>query len=160
MDLTTIGALHTAVALVALICAGISFAKYGEIRRNRLGTCYAVTTALTAVTALFIFRHGGFGPGHVLAILTLIALAIGLFVAPRLHGKLSRYVEVTAFSTTVLFHLIPGVTETLVRVPVDAPFASGPTDPALRPVLACILILFSVGLFFQIRRIRLSAVKT
>lgn len=89
MDLTNLGILHTILAVIALGCAGLSLRKHGEIRRDSPGLTYIATTALTALSALFIFRQGSFGPGHVLAILTIIALIIGWF-APRLPQRWSR----------------------------------------------------------------------
>src|SRR5439155_23382206 len=85
---------------------------------NRRGQIYLVATLITAVTALGIFRHGGFGPPHALAVLTLVALAVGT-VAARSHvfGWASRYVQAASYSATILFHMIPAVTESSTRLP-------------------------------------------
>ena len=37
---------------------------------------YVRFTVATCITGLFIFQHGGFGPPHALAIVTLIVLAV------------------------------------------------------------------------------------
>jgi uncharacterized membrane protein len=76
--LTTLGAIHTAISLVALVCGFLTLARDKEISsRTSLGRSYLVTTLLTALTGLGIFQHGGFGPPHVLSLLTLVALAVG-----------------------------------------------------------------------------------
>ena len=74
--LTAFGLSHTAIGLIALIYGFIALVRDKEISpNNRRGQIYLVTTLITAVTALGIFRHGGFGPPHALAVLTLVALA-------------------------------------------------------------------------------------
>jgi uncharacterized membrane protein len=96
---------HTVIGLVALVCGFIALAWDKEISvRNRVGQVYLVTTLLTAVTALGIFHHGGWGPPHVLAVLTLVALAVGTVAATSpLFGWASRYVQAISYSSTVLF---------------------------------------------------------
>ncbi len=82
LGLTTLGVFHTAIALVAVVCGVIALARDKEISpTNRLGQVYLISTLVTAVTALGIFQHGGFGPPHALALLTLVALAVGTVAA-------------------------------------------------------------------------------
>src|SRR5207253_5457042 len=91
VGLTTLGVFHTAISLLAVVCGIWAFARYKRISLNhRLGQVYLASTLITAVTALGIFQHGGFGPLHALAVLTLVALAVGgsaevfrLFLPPR-----------------------------------------------------------------------------
>jgi len=69
--LTAFGVFHTAIGVIALIYGFIALVRDKEISpSNRRGQIYLVTTLITAVTALGIFRHGGFGPPHALAVLT------------------------------------------------------------------------------------------
>src|SRR2546428_7019128 len=76
--LTTLGVFHTAIGLVALVCGVIALARDKEIStKNRFGQVYLVTTLITAVTALGIFHHGGWGPGPGLAVLPLGAPGVG-----------------------------------------------------------------------------------
>ena len=68
LGLTPLGAFHTAIGLIAVICGFVALARDRQISsETRLGRVYLVTTLVTAVTALGIFRHGGFGPPHVLS---------------------------------------------------------------------------------------------
>src|SRR6516225_7386144 len=77
--LSTVGIVHTVFSLLAIAAAVACLWKHKEIRtRDAAGAAYVAFTLLTAMTALGIFRHGGFGPPHVLAILTLLAIGIGL----------------------------------------------------------------------------------
>src|SRR2546428_8086287 len=107
--LTTLGVFHAAIGVVALVCGFSALVRDKEIStKNRLGQVYLVTTLITAVTALGIFHHGGWGPGHVLAVLTLVALGIGPVAATSsFFGRVSRDVQAARFPSPVLFHLIP-----------------------------------------------------
>ena len=69
--------MHTLIALVAIAAGIVALVCHGEIgTRSRSGLAYVLLTAVTAITGLFIFRHGGFGPPHILAVLTLVVLAV------------------------------------------------------------------------------------
>ena len=123
--------------------------------RNTRGKTYAVTTFLTAATGLFIFQHGGFGPPHAVAILTIIALVVATVAATtRFYGRASRYVQAVAFTTTILFHMIPAFNETLTRIPPGAPIASSPEAPIMQVIVAVLLVLYAIGLTLQIRWMR------
>jgi len=156
LGLTTLGIFHTAISLVAVICGFWALARDREISlNNRLGQTYLVTTLITAATGLGIFQHGGFGPPHVVAVLTLLALAIGTVAGTSaLFGGASRYVQVISFSTTMLFHMIPAFTESLTRLPPGAPLAASPDAPVFQGIYPVLLIIFLIGLAFQIRWLR------
>jgi len=157
--LTLLGVFHTAFALVALICGFIALVQYREISpRNRSGLGYILTTAVTAATSLGIYQHGGFGFQHVLAIFTLAGLAMGTLAAlTGFFGVSSRTIQAISFSTTILLHLIPGVTEMLTRLPPGHPLVTSYSAPALRVALLLLLVGFVVGLTLQIRWLRASS---
>jgi hypothetical protein len=70
-------------------------------------------------------RHGGFGKPRALGIITLLALAIAaLEEQTALFGRLARYVAVIGYSATVLFHMIPAVTEASTRLPLGHPLGA------------------------------------
>ncbi|PYM30775.1 MAG: hypothetical protein DMD80_02050 [Candidatus Rokuibacteriota bacterium] len=154
--LTTLGVFHTAIGVVALVCGFSALVRDKEISaKNRLGQVYLVTTLITAVTALGIFHHGGWGPGHVLAVLTLIALGIGTVAATSsFFGRLSRYVQAVSYSSTVLFHMIPAVTETSTRLPPGAPLVASQDAPVLQAVDLVLLLALLVGITLQVRWLR------
>lgn len=156
--LSTLGTIHTAIGLVAIVLGFWALARDREIQWNRLGQAYLLLTLVTAATGLPIFRHGGFGPPHVLALLTFGALAVGTVAATTaLFGAWSRVVRVVSFTSTFLFHAIPGFTESLIRLPAAKPFASSPEDPVMRPIYATLLALFAIGLWWQLRRRKVTA---
>lgn len=151
--LTSLGVVHTLISLLALVCGIWALVRTREIRLdNRLGQTYIVTTFLTAVTGLFLFQHGGFGPPHILSILTLVALTVGTVAATtNFYKSWSRYVQVLAYSVTILFHFIPGFTETLTRLPLGAPLVASPDAPVLQPIFGTLFLVFLVGAWFQFR---------
>ena len=155
-EIIPLGWFHTIMGIVALVSGAYTLFKYKEIKQqSRSGLIYLVTTLITAATALVIYQHGFFGPAHVLAVMTLGALAIG-FVASttELFGNASRYVQAFFYSATLLFHCIPAVTDGLLRLPVGDPILTSIEDPILRMCYLALLILFVIGVSLQLRWIR------
>ncbi len=152
-EITALGWFHTAMGIIALVSGAVTLFRYKEIDpQNRSAQIYLATTLVTAGTALAIFQHGGFGPAHGLAVLTLAALVVGMAAATlKLFGKLSRYVQALSFSATLLFHCIPAVTDALMRLPVGDPVISSLEDPLLRGSYLALLVLFVIGVSLQLR---------
>ena len=152
-EITPIGWFHTLLGIIALVSGVTALVRHKEIRlRDRSGKIYLAATLITAGTALLIFQHGGFGPGHSLAVLTLLALATGAVASTTgLFGKLSRYVRALAFSSTLLFHCIPAVTDASLRLPVGDPLATSIEDPVVRTAYLILLIAFLIGITLQLR---------
>lgn len=154
--LTPLGLAHTAISLVALAAGIAALVRFGEIpARHTLGRTYIWATVLTCLTGFGIFRHGGFGAPHALGVLTLVVLGLAALAGARpVFGRASRYVETIAYSVTLFFHMIPGLTETFTRLPVGAPLFNGPDDPALQKLVGMFFLLLLVGCALQVRRLR------
>ena len=152
-EIIPLGWFHTAMGIIALISGGFTLARFKEITlQTRSGQIYLATTLITAGTALAIFQRGEFGPGHALAVMTLLALAVGTVAATtRLFGKFSRYLQALAFSATLLFHFIPAVTDALMRLPVGDPVLTSIEDPILKMCYLVLLVLFLIGISLQLR---------
>ena len=152
-EITPLGWFHTVMGIIALLSGGFALVKFKEITlQSRSGQIYLATTLITAATALAIYQHGGFGAAHGLAVLTLLALAVGTLAATtNLFGKLSRYVRAISYSATLLFHAIPAVTDALMRLPVGDPVLTSIEDPILRMCYMVLLVLFLVGITLQLR---------
>ena len=159
-EMTPLGWFHTVMGITALISGVIALVKVREISlQTRAGQIYLATTLITAGTALAIFQRGEFGPGHALAVMTLLALAVGTIAAStKMFGKLSRYVVAISYSATLLFHSIPAVTDGLLRLPVGNPVLTSIEDPVLKICYLVLLILFLTGISFQFRWIRRQSV--
>lgn len=152
-EIIPLGWFHTLMGVVALLSGAYTLVKFKEILlQTRSGQIYLATTLLTAVTALFIFQRGEFGPGHALAVMTLLALAVGTVAATsKLFGKWSRYLQALSYSATLLFHCVPAVTDGLLRLPVGDPVLTSLTDPVFKILYLGLLLAFLVGVTFQLR---------
>ena len=121
---------------------------------------------LTCVTGFGIFQHGGFGKPHALGVITLVVLVVAALV-PRMRwfGRAAPYVETLLYTFTYFFHMVPGITESLTRLPNGKPLASGPDDPLVLRWVGVSLALFVVGAALQVvalrsRRRREAAART
>ncbi len=154
--LTPLGVVHTAISLVAVAAGIVAFLRYKQITlATRAGQVYLWTTVLTCLTGFGIFQHGGFGKPHLLGIATLVVLGIAVLARrSQVFGKASAYVEVVGYSLTFFFHMIPGVTETFTRIPAGSPLFANADDPGIPKVIGPIFILFLIGAYLQVRRLR------
>lgn len=155
--ISPLGWFHTGIAIVAIIAGVYALIAHKLITlQQRSGQVYLVCTLLAATTALMIYNQGtGFGPAHALAVLTLLALAGG-FVVPRLRflGRLIPYLQAFCFSVTLLFHMIPAITDGLRRLPVGDPIVDRIDDPMLRAFYLAFLILFILVYLGQVLWLR------
>jgi hypothetical protein len=122
MDISFIGWIHTLIALIAILSGAYSLKKYTIIEtKNFSAKIFIVTTIFAAITALLIYKRG-FGVGHLLAIITLLAVIFGYINERGLFfGFLTPYFQTVSYSALFLFHMIPGITEILRRFPPDNP---------------------------------------
>lgn len=150
-SITPFGMLHTAISALAVCCGIASLVLDRKIGlRTRLGASYIVLTAASCVSGLFIFHHGGFGPPHVLSLLTLVLLAYAVIAEERARGLASPgRMPVAAYTATLFLHFIPGLTETMTRLPTDGPLATGPQDPILIGSIGLVFLIFLVVGFLQ-----------
>ena len=150
-EITLLGWIHTIIAIIALLAGFYTLAVYKVITTaQKTGQIYLVCTFIAAVTALMIYQHGGFGPAHALAVLTLLALAGGLLITRiPFFSKIAVYFQAFCFSATLLFHMIPAITDGLLRLPVGDPFLKDPEHPLLRQFYLAFLVIFLVGYTLQ-----------
>ena len=154
--ITPIGWFHTGIAILALLAGLYSLVRYKFIKpANTSAQVYLVCTFLAAATSLVIFNQGGFGPAHILGILTLMALAGGFLVWKiPVFKPWAKYLEALCFSATFLFHMIPAITDAMLRLPVGNPMATTIEDPRIRGFYLLFLLMFVVGYALQVRLLR------
>ncbi len=154
--MTPLGWFHTTIAVLALLSGFYTLVVYKVISPGpRTGKLYLLCTSIAAATALMIYKHGGFGPGHALAVLTLLALASGFLVTRiPLFAKIAAFAQALFFSATLLFHMIPAITDGLLRLPVGDPILTNPQDPLLKKFYAAFFVVFLAGYALQFRWLR------
>ena len=160
MALTTVGIIHTVISLIAVASGAIALIRDKKITwSNKLGKIFVLTTIITCLSGFGIYQHGGFGKAHALGIITLIVQSLALLAGKgtKPFGKASEYIETVAYSFTFFLHLIPGVTEILTRLPVNAPIANGPEDSKIQLTIGICFILFVTGLVLQLMNIKRKA---
>jgi uncharacterized membrane protein len=156
LKVTPFGAFHTVIGLIAVIAGLTALVRYAEISPRALaGKIYIAATILTCLTGFGIFHHGGFSKGHMLGIITLVVLGVAYAAGnTNLFGRASRYVETVSYSMTFFFHMIPTVNETAIRFPLGAPLATNLEAPGLQAAAGVLFLVFLVGAFLQVRRLR------
>ena len=151
-EMTLLGWFHTIVGVVALISGFYTIFKYKVISLEEpSGKLYLISTLIVAGSALGIYNQGGFGIAHMLAVLTLIALLGGLIMEKgKLFGSFSKYFQALGYTSTLLFHMIPAITDFLRRLPVGGPFIDSFEDPLLMNFHLSFLLIYLIGLIAQI----------
>lgn len=154
MGLSHLGIFHTVIGIVAIIAAVISLIKVGKIDLKKLsGKIYFYCTLITSLTALGLSSIKGVNPGHIVALLIVVLICVSYFLHVKKQGNnRSRFIENFFLSFSLFLSMIPTVNETLTRVPVGHPIATGPTDPLIGKTLLLLLILFVVGSVLQFRK--------
>ena len=152
-EMTLLGWVHTVLGVGAVSSGFYTIFKYRAISmKESSGRLYVYVTLVVAVSALGIYNQGGFGIAHILAVLTLIAIAGGVIMEKvKLFGSFSKYFQALGYTSTLLFHMIPAITDFLRRLPVEDPFAESFDDPLILSFYLLFISIYSIGLFLQIR---------
>ena len=115
-------------------------------------------TLLVAGSALGIYSQGGFGVAHILAVITLMALSGGYLMERfKWFGSFSEYFQALGYTTTLLFHMIPAITDFLRRLPLGDPFIDSFEDPLLLNFHFAFLVAYLVGIIIQMSWLRRQA---
>lgn len=118
LDLVPLGWIHSLSCLVALAAGGFVFVTRKGTRRHRqVGLAFVVSQIVLNATALGIYQVGQFFFPHVLAIITLVLIAIG-WGAGRLirhHGGW-RFVHLSSMILSYYLLIGGGVNEVYLRI--------------------------------------------
>lgn len=154
--LSPLGVVHTAISLVPIVAGLYSCVRHRAIEpATPSGKVYLVGLVLSVLTAFGLSSTGGFNPGHAVGIVALLAV-IGGLLAPRLAflGRLRPYAAAFGMSFSFFLLLVPGIAETLTRLPAAHPLADGPQSPWVPVALLSWVVIFLVGIVLQGRAIR------
>ena len=151
--ITFLGWIHTGCGIASILIGFYALNKYKVISfSERAAKIYLLLTLITASTALAIYNQGGFRIAHVLAILTLLALMAGTIVEKTyMLGSLSKYFFTLCYTSTLLFHMIPAITDTLRRLPVGDPFATSLDDPLVVSFHILFFLIFIFSYVWQVQ---------
>ena len=149
--MTFLGWFHTVFGVLAVLSGFYTLYKYRVVSLKEIsGKVYVFVTFVVAASALGIYNQGGFGVAHILAVLTLIALAGAVIMEKtNLFGSLSKYFQALGYTSTLLFHMIPAITDFLRRLPVGDPFIDSIEDPLLINFHLAFLVTFILGIILQ-----------
>jgi hypothetical protein len=149
--LSLLGEIHTVISFVPIVAGLYGFARHGGIQpRMRSGQIYLGGLALSVVTSFGLSSTGGFNPGHALGITALLVALVAILVG-RLSflGRLRAYLKAFGLSFTYFLLWVPGINETLSRLPPSHPIGNGPDSPPVQMALLVWLILFAAGSLLQ-----------
>lgn len=155
--LSSLGIAHTAISLLPVLAGLYGLVRFHRIETaHRSGQVYLFGLALSVLTSFGLSSTGGINAGHVLGVLALLAAFGGTLLVPRLRmlGGLAPYLKTLGLSASFFLLLVPGINETLTRLPATGPLASGPDDPLVRTALLAWLVVFLVGSALQLREAR------
>ncbi|NMK46870.1 hypothetical protein [Achromobacter sp. Bel] len=149
--ISALGAAHTLISLVPATVGLYSFARYRGIDSStRTGKIYLGGLLLAVLTSFGLSSSGGFNAGHALGILALLSVSGALLVSrmPWL-SRAKPHLAQLGFSFSFFLMWVPGIAETLTRLPVSHPLADGPQSPLVRGALAAWFGIFVIGAVTQ-----------
>lgn len=154
--LSALGVIHTAVSLLPIVAGLYGFVRHRAIDpATRAGKLYLLGLVLSVATSFTVSSTGGLNPGHAFGVIVLL-VAFGGALAARLRflGRAARYLSTFALSFSFLLSLVPGVNETLTRIPVAHPIAAAPMAPVVLQTLLGCFVVFVLGFIAQCWRMR------
>ncbi|MGE7991390.1 hypothetical protein ACQKPE_10140 [Pseudomonas sp. NPDC089554] len=149
--ISSLGAVHTLISLATFALGLYSLARHHQVLPKRpSGKLYLAGMLASVLTAFGLSSTGGFNAGHALGILTLLAIGGALLIPQlRLLGRARPYLAQLGFSFSFFLLLVPGINETLTRLPAAHPLATGPESPLVRGALLGWLAVFVLGAVLQ-----------
>ena len=149
--ISALGAFHTIVSLAPFIAGIYGFIRYHKIDSATLsGKIYLVGLTITSLSSFGLSSTGGFNIGHAIGILALLSI-VGALLIPRISflGRTRPYLSQLSLNFSFFLLLVPGINETLTRLPTAHPFAAGPESPVVRTTLVVWLGIFVLGSLLQ-----------
>ncbi|CAN5393078.1 hypothetical protein BH09PSE6_BH09PSE6_06660 [soil metagenome] len=149
--ISSLGIAHTVISLVPMVAGIAAFARRGAIDVSKFdGKVYLASLALSVVTSFGLSSTGGFNAGHALGIVALV-VSFGTLLLPSMRwlGRARPYLTVLGLSFSFFLLLVPGINETLTRLPASAPIASGIDSPVVQGALKAWVAIFVIGVAVQ-----------
>lgn len=118
LDLLPLGWVHSLACLVALAAGPVGFAtRKGSPRHVLVGRAYMIAMLVLNMTALGLYRVGTFFFPHVLAVTTLVLIAVGWGSARLIRRHVAwRHMHLSAMILSYYLLIGGGVNEVYLRV--------------------------------------------
>jgi hypothetical protein len=153
MSIPTFTLLHTVVSLIGIVSGLIVLV--GMLNSNRLrgwAELFLATTIVASATG-FLFPSAGFGPSHIVGVISLVVLAVALlglyvydFAGPW------RWIYVASAVLALYLNVFVGVVQAFQKLPFLQPLAPTQSEPAFIVAQAVVLALFAVLGFAAARK--------
>jgi hypothetical protein len=153
LSLAAFTELHTAISLIAIAAGLVFFAVLSGGRwLNLTNGLFLVFTILTSVTG-FLFPPKPFGPPHLFGVISLVALAIGLYAlyGRKLGGWWRPVYLVTALLAQWL-NMVVLVVQSYQKVPELHALAPTGDEPVVLGTQAVVAVIIAVLAWFTLRR--------
>jgi hypothetical protein len=149
--LSTLGIVHTVISVVPIVAGLYGFSKYAAIvPKSNSGRIYIITLFLSAITSFGLSSTGGFNAGHAIGIIAMLSVIFSIVIGKLgWFGRLNRYLQALSMSFTFFLLMIPGINETLSRLPPSSPIGNGPDSPPVQTATAIWAVIFLIGLCLQ-----------
>lgn len=157
MSLSTFTMLHVIISLIGIVSGlVVLFELFGSNRMPGLTALFLLTTTLTNATG-FLFPFEKLLPSHIVAILSLVLLAIAciaLYVM-KLSGAW-RWIYVVTAMVALYLNVFVLVIQSFLKIgPLHALAPSvPPSEPPFAVVQGIVLVFFIVAIFGAARRFR------
>ncbi|WP_291686543.1 hypothetical protein [Bradyrhizobium sp.] len=157
MSLSMFTTVHVIISLIAIVSGVIvMFGLLGSSRMPALTAIFLLFTILTSATG-FLFPFEKLLPSHIIAILSLVLLAIACIA---LYGmKLSgawRWIYVLTAMISLYLNVFVLVIQSFLKIPALTALAPGnpPSGPAFAVIQGIVLLFFVVVIIGAMRRYR------
>ena len=157
LSLSAFTTLHVVISLIAIVAGLIvMFGMLGSNRMSGLTAIFLLFTILTSVTGL-MFPFNGVTPGIVIAILSLVLLAIACLALYGMHlAGAWRWIYVVTALVSLYLNVFVLVIQSFLKIPALHELAPGepPAGPVFGVVQGIVLVFFVVMIIGVWRRFK------
>ena len=157
LSLSAFTTLHVVISLIAIVAGLIvMFGMLGSNRMSGLTAIFLLFTIQTSVTGL-MFPFNGVTPGIVIAILSLVLLAIACLALYGMHlAGAWRWIYVVTALVSLYLNVFVLVIQSFLKIPALHELAPGepPAGPVFAVVQGIVLVFFVVMIIGVWRRFK------
>jgi len=155
LGMTTFTFVHVAISLIGIVTGVVVvFGMLGAKRLDGMTALFLLSTVLTSVTG-FLFPFHKITPGHILGVLSLIALAIAIYARYSRHlegGWRSAYAITAVIS--LYFNVFVLIAQAFMKNPALRALAPNGSEPPFLIAQAVCLVIFIVLGILAVKKFR------